>query len=227
MNKKESVVNKGVIMNKKVKILGICFLIFILIVVYLLLFFNIFPSKYYTNEDFSIDTYISLVDYDNDGIDDQTDILNGARNYVLTKPKYKSKYYSGGFPNDEYGVCTDVVVQAFLASGYNLRDLVDQDIRENREDYNIRVVDKNIDFRRVRNLEVFFKKYATSLTTDREEISKWQGGDIVIFPDHIAIVSDKRNKQGISYIIHNAGQLNYEEDGMKRYDKILGHYRWN
>jgi len=213
-------------MNKKVKILGICFLTFILIVIFLLLFFHVFPGKHYTNEDFSIDTYFSFIDYDKDGVDDQTDILNGARSYVLTKPKYKSKYYSGGFPDDGYGVCTDVVVQAFLEAGYNLRDLVDRDIRENRGDYNIRVVDKNIDFRRVRNLEVFFKKYALSLTVDRNEIDKWQGGDIVIFPDHIAIVSDKRNKRGISYIIHNAGQLHYEEDGMRRYDTIIGHYRW-
>ena len=213
-------------MIKNVKVLGIILFIFVSIVASLLLFEFFFLSKYYTNEDFSIDTYISSFDYDNDGVDDQTDILNGARSYVSTKPKYKSKYYSGGFPDDEYGVCTDVVVQAFLAAGYNLRDLVDEDIRLNRSDYNVKVVDKNIDFRRVRNLEICFKKYAVSLTTDRKEISKWQGGDIVIFKDHIAIVSNKRNKQGISFIIHNSGQKNYEEDGMRRYDKIIGHYRW-
>lgn len=213
-------------MNHLKKGLLIVLTIFIVLIILFVFFDYIIFNKYYNNDDFGIDTYISQVDYDHDGIDDQTDILNGARNYVLTKPKYKSKYYSGGFPDDGYGVCTDVVVQAFLAAGYNLRELVDQDIRANRLDYNIKVVDKNIDFRRVRNLEVFFKKYATSLTTDKSEIDKWQGGDIVIFQDHIAIVSDKRNKQGVSYIIHNAGQIHYEEDGMRRYDKIVGHYRW-
>jgi len=37
-----------------------------------------------------------LIDKDNDGIDDQTDILNNANNYIKTNPKYKSKYYNTG-----------------------------------------------------------------------------------------------------------------------------------
>ena len=32
-------------------------------------------KQYYTNEDFGIENYISLIDKDNDGIDDQTDFL--------------------------------------------------------------------------------------------------------------------------------------------------------
>ena len=38
-------------------------------------------KQYYTNEDFGIENYISLIDKDNDGIDDQTDILENV--YVL------------------------------------------------------------------------------------------------------------------------------------------------
>ena len=57
-------------------------------------------------------------------------------------------------------------------------------------------------------------------------------GDIVIFGrnDHIGIISDKRNKDGIPYLIHNAGQPNREEDILWVLDKfmgITGHYRWN
>ena len=33
----------------------------------------------------------------------QTDILNNANNYIKTNPKYKSKYYNTGYPDDEYG----------------------------------------------------------------------------------------------------------------------------
>lgn len=33
--------------------------------------------------------------------------------------------------------------------------------------------DKNIDFRRVRNLKVFFDRHATILTNDIYEIDKW------------------------------------------------------
>lgn len=203
-----------------------CFCLFCLIFGYLILsYFHIIPKKSYTNAYFGISDYVSGVDYDGDGIDDQLDILLGARNYVQTKPKYKSKYYSGGYPNDSYGVCTDVVAFAFLASGYNLKEMVSLDIREHPEDYGEDVGDSNIDFRRVRNLNVFFSHHAKILTNDISAISEWQGGDIVVFPKHIAIVSDKRNKKGITYIIHHGGQPVYEEDSLGRYE-IIGHYRF-
>ena len=104
--------------------------------------------------------------------------------------------------------------------------MVDQDIRENRSKYNIKTVDKNIDFRRVRNLKIYFDNYAISLSTSLDDISDWQGGDIVIFPSHIGIVSDKRNKDGVPFLIHHANpyQRYYEEDVLKMY-KIEGHYR--
>ena len=59
----------------------------------------------------------SETDQDKDGIDDQTDILKGALDYVATKPKYQSQYYNGGYPDDGYGVCTDVVAFAMKAAG--------------------------------------------------------------------------------------------------------------
>ena len=86
----------------------------------LLYIFNYIPHRKYTNSDFGIDTYISKIDKDNDNVDDQTDILNNAKAYIQTKPKYKSKYYSTGYPDDEYGVCTDVVSYALRESGYIL-----------------------------------------------------------------------------------------------------------
>lgn len=193
---------------------------------YALYVYNYLPHRKYTNADFNIETYKSGVDLDNDGIDDQTDILNNVRTYIATKPKYKSKYYDTGYPNDNYGVCTDVVAFGLKAAGYDLQELVDQDIRENRSRYNIKTVDKNIDFRRVRNLKIYFDNYAISLSTSLDDISDWQGGDIVIFPSHIGIVSDKRNKDGIPFLIHHANpyQRYYEEDVLKMY-KIEGHYR--
>ena len=56
-----------------------------------------------------ISQFHSSVDRDDDGVDDQLDILNGALAYVSTHPKYKSRYYETGYPDDGYGVCTDVV----------------------------------------------------------------------------------------------------------------------
>ena len=181
----------------------------------------------YTDEDFHIETYHSSIDMDQDGVDDQRDILESVRNYLETKPSYKSKYYEGGYPNDSYGVCTDVVAFGLKGAGYDLQELVNKDVLSNRELYSISSVDRNIDFRRVRNLKIYFSRHAISLTTDLEKIEEWQGGDIVIFEKHIGIVSNHRNKKGIPYLIHHANpyQLHYEEDVLEHYMEIVGHYR--
>ena len=153
--------------------------------------------------------------------------MNNVRNYIKTKPKYKSKYYQNGYPDDEYGVCTDVVAFGLLNAGYDLRELVNDDIKKNRNLYNIQTMDKNIDFRRVQNLKIYFNNNAISLTTDIYDIDKWQGGDIVIFKNHIGIVSNNRNKKGVTFIIHHANpyQKYYEEDILENRKDIVGHYR--
>lgn len=213
-------------MKKKI-ILFLIISVFLIVSVFIYLgfYFGIIPSKKYSDADFKIDKYISSYDMDDDGVDDQTDILENAKKYIASKPIYKSKYYAGGYSDDEYGVCTDVVANALLDSGYDLRELVNADILKNRDDYDIDKVDKNIDFRRVRNLLIYFKNNAISLTTDIYKIDEWHGGDIVIFPNHIAIVSDSRNRKGIPYVIHlSPRQIRYEENILER-RKVIGHYR--
>ena len=188
---------------------------------------GVFQQKY-SNADFGIATVVSDHDEDADGIDDQTDILLSAREYIATNPKYQSRYYAGGYPDDEYGVCTDVIAFALLGAGYDLRELVDADIRANPEQYNIEIVDKNIDFRRVPNLKIFFDNHAEILTNDIYEIGEWQGGDIVVFDGHIGIVSDARNRHGVPFVIHHYSpwQQTYEEDILERRHDIVGHYRF-
>lgn len=215
-------------MKKKILIIVTNFLIVLIIVVlYVLYRFNYIPHKKYTNEDFNIKTYISKTDKDNDGIDDQTDILNNVRNYIKTNPKYKSKYYATGYPNDEYGVCTDVVAFGLKGAGYDLMNLVNEHIKSNINLYDIDVIDKNIDFRRVQNLKVYLDNNTIVLTNDINKLKEWQGGDIVVFKNHIGIVSDKRNKKGIPFIIHHANpyQRYYEEDILEYRNDIIGHYR--
>lgn len=53
------------------------------------------------------------------------------------------------------------------------------------------------------------------------------GGDIVVFENHIGIVSDKRNRNGIPFVIHHANpyQRDYEEDILEYHNDIVGHYR--
>ena len=207
----------------------LCGAVAVVLLIGLLYKLNVISHVYYYNGDFGITTYRSRVDFDNDGIDDQTDILEGVRKYIATKPQYKSAYYAGGYPTDGYGVCTDVVAQGFLNAGYDLRELVDADIKVAPEAYNVEIPDDNIDFRRVRNLKVFFDRHAISLATDVTKIEEWQGGDIVIFKySHIGVVSDRRNGNGVSFLIHHGSpmQVGYEQDVLEYDEEIIGHYRW-
>ena len=133
----------------------------------------------------------------------------------------------GGGDRDGYGVCTDVVAAGLRQAGYDLMALVQEDIRANPEGYEISEPDPNIDFRRVRNLKVYFAHTAIPLTTDVSRIEEWQGGDIVIFQSHIGVVSDHRNKDGVPYVIHHNDpwQTAYEQDILEKRQDIVGHYR--
>ena len=192
-------------------------------------YYNLLPHRCYYGEDFGIETAVSATDFDADGTDDYLDILAGAKQDARNRPRYDGSYVAGGYPADDVGVCTDVVWRAFRNAGYSLKLMVDRDIADSPESYpRVKKRDANIDFRRVVNLRVFFDRHATVLTNDIDDIARWQPGDIVIFDDnaHIGIVSDKRNKNGHCYIIHNGGQPVREEDYFKR-GTVLRHYRFD
>lgn len=177
------------------------------------------------------------IDKDGDGVDDLKDIVEGAKKEVMRKPHYRSVYYQGGYPPDNEGVCTDVIWRAFQNAGYNLKELIDKDIRENTSHYP-RVEgkpDPNIDFRRVQNIVVFLRRHGLELTTevvpgDADNLYLWQPGDIVTFDypyEHIAIISDKRRADGVPYLIHNAGPTASETDRLLSWpSSITGHFRF-
>lgn len=75
-------------------------------------YYNLLPRKSYTSNDFDIATLYSEVDFNNNGIDDYTDILLGARKDAENRPKYDGSYYDGGYPPDNIGVYT--AWEAFL-----------------------------------------------------------------------------------------------------------------
>ncbi len=180
-----------------------------------------------TNKDFNIPEYKSPHDANRDGIDDQTQFVIGAKEFLAQDPQYKSSaYYKGGYPFPDaqgvlYGVCTDVIAFAFKAAGYDLKALIDADMAAHPETY-IRVTenfDPNINFRRVRNQFCFFKNHAVSLTTDPYDYKEWQPGDIVVTGDpashaHICMVSTRRAEDGVPYVLQLAstGQSLFEED---------------
>lgn len=184
-------------------------------------------NRVYSARELGIKELKSAVDRDGDGLDDYTDILLGAREYVESDPGYESRYYKGGYPDDGYGVCTDVIWYALQSAGYSLKDLVDEDIVLYPERYPlVEQPDPNIDFRRVKNLNLYLAAHAQSLTIDLKEAEQWQAGDIVVFQRHIAVCSDKRNRKGMPFIIHHGPAGAREKNEIEKY-KIIGHYRWN
>lgn len=192
-------------------------------------FFNLFPQKKYKAQDFNLKTEHSSIDYNKNGMDDYTDFLAGAKKDAAKHPHYDARYWENGFPPEDIGVCTDTVWRAFREAGYDLSLMMDKDIERSLESYpHVEHRDKNIDFRRVKNLRIFFERYGVKLTTDIDDIEAWQPGDIVIFgkDDHIGIVSDFRNDKGHVFLIHNAGQYNRDEDYFKR-RKPVAHYRFD
>lgn len=159
-------------------------------------------------------------------------LILGARKDALAMPAYVNAYYAGGYPPENEGTCTDLVWRAFMEADIVLKDLVDEDIKMNRERYkHIAYRDPNIDFRRVQNLAIFFENNAEILTTDVYDTQAWQAGDIVVFGnyEHIGIVSDIRNANDIPYLIHNNDQPVREEDRLEYGSYTMGikaHYRY-
>ncbi len=184
----------------------------------------------------------SEIDKDFDGVDDYSDIYQSAINQTKSHVKYIDKYYSdnNGKPPEDEGVCTDVVWRALRGAGYDFQEMLDTDIRANTDAYPLDswtgIPDTNIDFRRVPNIEIYLKRHVEELTIDiipcdKSNLDEWQAGDIVIFSidgvgpsDHIAIVSQKRDNDGVPYLIHNWG-LGTKED-LQYWGDIRGHYRF-
>lgn len=176
----------------------------------------------------------SDIDYNENSMDDYTDFVNGARKDALNYPTYDPSYISenNGYPNDNKGVCTDVIWRAFKEAGYSLRTILNEDIK-NDITYYTQIIDSpnpNIDFRRVKPLKHFFYKYALNLEVELNDPYQWQPGDIIVFnPNdyHIGILSDKRNNSGFPLVIHNMGQKNREEDFLTlKKENIAAHFRF-
>ncbi len=163
-------------------------------------------------------------------------LIQGAREEIERAPLYRSAYYKEGYPPEREGVCTDLVWRAFKYAGYNLKTLIDADIRNTPAAYpRARKPDSSIDFRRVPNQTAFFKRHAQSLSTritpgDAKSLNEWRAGDIVVFtnPDHIAILSDRRNSDGIPLLLHNQGPFATEGDDFMPWYKagIVARFRF-
>ncbi len=147
-------------------------------------------------------------------------------------PDYTVLPYPGGDVPPERGVCTDVVIRALRELGLDLQKAVHEDMRRNFANYpklwGLKRPDRNIDHRRVPNLQTYFKRRGWELpVTDKAE--DYLPGDIVTCRidaalHHIMIVSDRKASDGTPCIIHNIGAGTQEEEGLFFFP-LTGHYR--
>ncbi len=164
-----------------------------------------------------------LKDY-SERTEESNPLFEAALCYLDTRPQYKSAYYAGsGYPTDHYGTCVDVIGIALRDCGYDLRTRLNADVLAHPNRYDIEIPDIDIDFRRVKNLKVYFAGNEEMLTTDLQDTAAWHAGDLVLFDNHIGMVSDRRNADGIPYIIHHQSffQLRYEEDYLSSHQPTM------
>lgn len=165
------------------------------------------------------------------------DFVEAARGQIGKTIRYDHSYQVIDYPYGDVpidrGVCTDVIIRALRAAyNYDLQEFVHEDMIKNFSKYpqiwGLNQPDKNIDHRRVPNLQTFFKRNGWSLPLSNQ-LSELKTGDIVtcIVPPnlpHIMIISDKRNEKNIPLVIHNIGNGTQEEDLLFAF-KLTGHYR--
>ncbi|WP_202910022.1 DUF1287 domain-containing protein [Tabrizicola thermarum] len=148
-------------------------------------------------------------------------------------PAYAALEFPGGDIPRDRGVCTDVVIRALRDGwGIDLQLAVNRDMKAAFSAYpalwGLAGPDRNIDHRRVPNLQTLFDRIGAGLPLD-EGPRPYLPGDIVTWKlpgnlDHIGIVSDRRTATGIPLILHNIGAGVKEEDILFAYP-ITGHYR--
>jgi uncharacterized protein len=191
-------------------------------------------------------------DFDKDGISDQKEILQGAKTQLINPAdnifkngNNETNYFNGGDPPAGIAICTDIIARAFREAGFDLSQLVNDDIANNFGSYPLKInwgqtrPDKNIDYRRIQNLEIFFKRNGQSMIavfdfSDTENLEQWLPGDIVFFDmdrngftDNVGIISDFTTRKGIPKIIYNYIDPGHTvERDILSSSSIKGHYRY-
>lgn len=152
---------------------------------------------------------------------------------VTYDPAYVALEFPGGDLPRDRGVCTDVVIRALRDGwGIDLQLAVNRDMKAEFAAYpalwGLSRPDRNIDHRRVPNLQVLLARVGAELPLE-DAPTAWLPGDIVTWTlpgglPHIGIVSDRRTADGTPLILHNIGAGAREEDILFAYP-ITGHYR--
>lgn len=164
-------------------------------------------------------------------------LVAAARKQIGVTVRYDPAYVVLPYPNGDVpqdrGVCTDVVIRALRAQGLDLQQRVHEDMQVHFDLYpkkwGLRAPDRNIDHRRVPNLQTWFGREGWALpVSDRDD--DYRPGDLVTWTlpghlDHIGIVSDRRSLfTHTPLVLHNIGHGTREDDILFAYP-VTGHYR--
>jgi uncharacterized protein YijF (DUF1287 family) len=151
---------------------------------------------------------------------------------VVYTPAYVGIKYPNGDVTAKTGVCTDVIIRAYRKLGIDLQKEVHEDMKANfylyPKTWGLKSTDKNIDHRRVPNLEVFFDRKGEKLKVT-ENASDYKTGDLVTWMingkmPHIGIVTHKKSTDGKrNLIVHNVGGGQVLEDCLFSWE-IVGHF---
>lgn len=166
-------------------------------------------------------------------------LLENTVEQTRTTRGYTQDYFVIGYPNGdvpaETGACTDVIIRSFRSAGIDLQKEVHEDMEANFPAYpkkwGLSKTDRNIDHRRVPNLQTFFTRRGKSLPVTNNS-SDYQPGDVVSWDlngrgmTHIGVVSNLRSRStGRFLIIHNIGGGVNAEDRLFDW-KVTGHFRY-
>ncbi len=170
----------------------------------------------------------------------QQDLVEAALERTEHQVSYNGAYYRLDYPNGDVpaniGVCTDVIIRAYRAIGTDLQVKVHEDMAANFAAYpskriwGLSATDRNIDHRRVPNLQAFFRRHGESLPISQVP-ADYAPGDVVTWMlpgnlPHIGIVTDNLAvSTGNPKVVHNIGAGPQLEDMLFDY-RITGHYRY-
>ncbi len=169
-------------------------------------------------------------------------LIGAAREQIGVTTGYDARYQRLDYPNGDVpitsGVCTDVVIRGLRHQNIDLQQLVHEDMRAHFSEYpklwQLKSPDKNIDHRRVPNLQRYFTRRGWALklpvSAHARAVDRFTPGDLVTWMlpgnlPHIGIISDKKTSAGGDYLVlHNVGQGTQEEDALESWPQT-GHFR--
>ena len=141
---------------------------------------------------------------------------------TLYDPAYVALDYPNGDVSRDRGVCIDVIIRAYReAFEFDFQTHIHQDMAANFRAYpdrwGLTRTDRNIDHRRVPNIETWLQRHGHELPA-----TDWQPGDLMTCRvggslPHIGILSSQKDAQGRWKAIHNIGLGTLEDSRIWSY----------